>query len=1382
MSDAVRISELPTNAASRVLSFMMVLWALGFAPALALDPDRPITQFGLQTWTARTGLPGEAVHEITQTSDGYLWVRTNAGVSRFDGARFTPLELRVQGEFVRETPRSLCRAAAGHPLIRTPTRTLRFQNGELSDLLPPGAVPCGVARTLFETRGGEIWVGSDCALHVANHRTLVEAATNTGQVYAFLEDPRGGVWAGTSAGLYRFRNGQPDLKPADFAPIGDVRALAQDRDGSLWVGTSGGLFRLTEGHEPEYIHAHGIAGSLVSALLADRDGSLWAGTSTGGLFRMVGSAWQGLTVTGGLASNVILSLCEDREGSVWVGTDSGLHQLRDTKLITILATDGLPQNDTYSLIEARDGTIYVSTAGGLGRIRDGEVTSFTIEDGLPHNYCTTLYEARDGTIWIGTAVGLARLKHGHIDAYTGEGSLHNPCISAISEDREGLVIATRTTPLLRLKPRGDDEADVDDRAFSIDPRTRELSYIFALHTDSRGTLWYGTVDGLYQAPGGDPSAIAKVEEVAFPVTSIWDDGEGSLWLAGRTPGVTRYRIADGRTTLYTAANGLFDDEVTRVIRDAAGDLWASTGRGIFRVSRHDLDEFAEGRISGVRSVAYGTADGMRSTECNAPEQQPAGWSAHDGRIWFTTRKGVVVIDPNEIRTNEHVPPVIIEELTADGHQFAATSNARLPPGTSRLEFHYTALSLRVPDRVRFRYRLEGFDPQWVDAGNQRVAYYTNVPPGRYRFHVAASNDDGVWNRSGASADIYLAPTFYQTAWFWGLCVAVACTGAGGLIQLRRASVLARERELVRRVDEATRELRDSEDRYRHLFYSNPNPMAVIDTETHAFQAVNDAAVAHYGYTCEEFLAMKETDILAPDELPRLFARRKERRRQPRNHAVRWRHAKKDGTIIDVEVTSSVISFAGRRARIVLAQDVTEKRRAEAQLEYQATHDALTGLTNRAFLLDHLDRLIRASKSSGEPFALLLVDLDRFKDINDTLGHAYGDTVLRQVGARFGAAVRETDVLARLGGDEFAIVLPGVTAIGGMQSAARLQAALNDPFVLDGRHVDVGASIGVAAFAEHGEDPAELLRLADVAMYSAKRSRDGIVIYSPENDSNSVHRLSRAGELRAGIANDELVLFYQPIFDLGTGRAHSAEALIRWEHPRDGLLSPAEFLPVAEHTGVIKALSHWVLSTALVQARVWRESGLDLNVAVNLTSLDVQDPALVETIRRALESANASPSWLTVEVTESMMMEDPGRARAVLGELRSLNIRVAIDDFGVGYSSLSYVRDLPVDELKIDRSFVNALSTDPRTAVIVRSIIELGHGLGLRVVAEGVGDRETRDLLEALGCDRIQGYLMCRPLPAGPFTQWARQTDRNRQGGVLVDPFQGFAVSLTPYTG
>ncbi len=445
------------------------------------------------------------------------------------------------------------------------------------------------------------------------------------------------------------------------------------------------------------------------------------------------------------------------------------------------------------------------------------------------------------------------------------------------------------------------------------------------------------------------------------------------------------------------------------------------------------------------------------------------------------------------------------------------------------------------------------------------------------------------------------------------------------------------------------------------------------------------------------------------------------------------------------------------AILEIGTDVTARKRAEEELARRALHDALTGLPNRALLLDRLGQALRAAARAGggTAVALLLLDLDRFKEVNDTLGHPAGDALLAEVAARLRAAVRGSDTVGRLGGDEFAVLLPGDDAAGAARVAATVAAALAAPLVVEGQALVVGGSIGIAACPAHGADVATLLRHADIAMYTAKRTRTGVAVYDPAQDARARARLALLDDLRAGIAAGAFTLHYQPKIDLDTGRSSWVEALVRWAHPTRGLLPPEVFIPLAESTGLIVPLTRWVLEEATRQAGAWRRAGLAVSVAVNLSAASLQDPALPATVA-ALLGAHALPAGLLrVELTESMLMADVGRAPVALAALADIGVRVSVDDFGTGYSSLAYLKRLPVDELKIDKAFVRDVAVDASDAAIVGATIGLGHGLGLRVVGEGVESQASLDALRALGCDGAQGYHIARPLPPAAMTRWLR---------------------------
>jgi len=427
-------------------------------------------------------------------------------------------------------------------------------------------------------------------------------------------------------------------------------------------------------------------------------------------------------------------------------------------------------------------------------------------------------------------------------------------------------------------------------------------------------------------------------------------------------------------------------------------------------------------------------------------------------------------------------------------------------------------------------------------------------------------------------------------------------------------------------------------------------------------------------------------------------------------------------------------------------DVTSLKLAEERLSYRADHDDLTGLPNRRRFHSATEALL-APRPADAGFALLMLDLDRFKEINDTFGHDHGDAVLRELKPRLEAAAPAPGLVARLGGDEFGVLLPGADRGAAAAAARAILAGLQRPIVVDGQAFEVGASVGVALFPDHGRDVATLMRTADVAMYAAKRARAGWAVYAPDEDHSCPRRLNLVGELRQAVEEGQLSLLYQPKVDLSTMRDAGAEALVRWRHPREGLLSPGEFIPLAEETGLIRPLSLWVLDRALRDARALADRGLAAEVAVNLAPDDLQGPELIDAVVERLERHGVPAPRLTIEVTEGAMMKNPARAKEALQILHQMGVKISIDDFGTGYSSLAYLKELPVDEVKVDRSFVKDMAVSSRDACIVRSVIDLGHNLGLRVVAEGVEDEATLALLREWGCDLVQGYLLGRPVSA-----------------------------------
>ena len=456
--------------------------------------------------------------------------------------------------------------------------------------------------------------------------------------------------------------------------------------------------------------------------------------------------------------------------------------------------------------------------------------------------------------------------------------------------------------------------------------------------------------------------------------------------------------------------------------------------------------------------------------------------------------------------------------------------------------------------------------------------------------------------------------------------------------------------------------------------------------------------------------------------------------------------------------TEVLTLLAAQAAAVLGNALRyqESRAFEELLVHQAAHDALTGLPNRALLRDRARTALARSRRQSTLVAVMTIDLDRFSEVNDVLGHAVGDGLLRQVGERLAADLREEDTCARVGGDEFAVVSGDhADPASVLDLARRLVSALSEPFTVAGARVDIEASMGVAWAPDHGDDADDLLRRAGVAMCAAKERREGVVVYRPDDDHLTPAHVATLGDLRRALeSSDQLTALFQPIVSVATERLVSVEALVRWQHPQRGPVSPAEFIPLAEGTSVIHQLTDHVLDLALASLRGWLAAGLDITLAVNLSTRTLLDVSLTQRLESLLDHHAIAPDRLRLEITEGTLLADPTRSIATMHRLKDIGVRLSVDDFGTGYSSMSYLKSLPVDELKIDRLFVSDMLRSTRDGAMVNSAIDLAHGLGLHVVAEGVEDQDTLDALCFVGCDLAQGYLVGRPMTADALLAWA----------------------------
>jgi ligand-binding sensor domain-containing protein/two-component sensor histidine kinase len=787
--------SIASRAPSRVLPLRAALLAacLG-APhsAHALDPAKAVTQYVHQVWRTEQGLPTNAVIAIAQTPDGYLWLGTEAGVVRFDGVKFKTYDRRNTPQLVNDSVNAVAVDRAGALWIGTVRGLVRMAGDVVTRYAAPEGFSDDSVRCLTEDRDGNIWIGTATdGLYRYRDGTFTAFKTREGLVddgvRALVVDRQGGLWIGGRGGLQRFKDGRFTTWTRKQGLVHDyVGALYEDTQGSLWIGTFAGLHRMTGGRLETFTTRQGLSHNLISSIVEDDRRNVWIATYGGGVNRLANGQFSSFTSRHGLPDDFVSKMFLDREGGLWIGS-GGLNRLKDGPITAYGAREGLSHEVVRAVYEDAAGVLWVAThGGGLNRFDGRRFEAFGTRQGLPSDVVFALQGDGEGGLWVGCYDGgLVRLRNGRFVSHP-DPELPKPTFVT------GMV--RRLSGDLWLGTFGGGVKHFAQGRLRSITRKDGLSndVVWALLEDRQGSLWVGTRLGLNRLQDGVWSRYTTGQGLPNDtVYALHEDGQGSLWV-GTDGGLARFR--DGRFTSFTLREGLFDDRIQQVLEDGAGQLWIGSSRGIFRVRTAELEEVARGLRPAVRSVAYGLGEGMRSVECNGG-MQPSAWKGRDGRLWFATMKGLAVVDPRFVEEEAAAPPVVIEEAIVDG-QPLGPQPAETGPGSRQFEFHYTALSLRSPERVRFRYRLDGVDSDWVDAGVRRIAYYTSLPPGRHRFRVSATAG-GPWSEPGASLDLRVRPHFRQTPWFYALCMAAVGTAGFGAHRYRLRRLLELERVRTR---------------------------------------------------------------------------------------------------------------------------------------------------------------------------------------------------------------------------------------------------------------------------------------------------------------------------------------------------------------------------------------------------------------------------------------------------------------------------------------------------------------------------------------------------------------------------------------------------------
>lgn len=770
---------------------------------LGLSPDKRITQFSVHTWSQEQGLPSSAVLSMLQGNDGYLWLGTNAGLVRFDGVRFVtpePLSGLTAGA---ATILSLASGSDGSLWLGTGGGgLLRYHQGTVTTFGSAQGLPDQNVNALLFDAKGQLWIGTGAGLVVWKDGRIQPAAPGLSQdpVWSLADDGAGGLWVATyRSGLIHLTSGVPRVYGREQGlPGKDVRTVYRSRNGTLWVGVTGaGLFR-SEGDRFIRVPAPaGLALVDIWSILEDRDGSLWIGAGAGGVARWNGHRMEVLTDKTGLTAGYVLTLVEDREGNLWAGARSGLNRLREDKLTPVTTGEGLPSNMIGPVMELSPGQLLLGTMDAGAAIWNGpDVPTQPVLDS-PGKKVFALHRDRDSTLWLGTDHGLSRWHNGARSSYTTHHGLPSDIVFSMAPAPSGFWVGTLNGLCLWNGQRC--------RPPSLD-RPLPQQGVFALERARDGAIWAGfSGGGICRLQM--PSVRCWGESEGLPAADVFDlheDSSGAMWVATLAGLV---RIFNQRVDILTGQHGLPANAVFGIVEDGRGLWWLSTSEGIFGIKPQNLDAVASGQQRSLQGIRLDRFDGLRSSLTAGV--QPAAWRASNGVLWFSTNRGLVSLDPARLRSNPVATPVHVEEIQVDGTVLSTQAPLEIAPGARNIAIHYSGLSLTAPERVQFRYRLEGYDDDWIDVGTRRVAYYSNLAPGLYRFRVMASNNDGLWSQPSAALDLRQQPHPWQTWWFLALCLATVGGLAYAWSRYRLAQAEARFHAVLAERSRIARDLHDT---------------------------------------------------------------------------------------------------------------------------------------------------------------------------------------------------------------------------------------------------------------------------------------------------------------------------------------------------------------------------------------------------------------------------------------------------------------------------------------------------------------------------------------------------------------------------------------------
>jgi signal transduction histidine kinase/ligand-binding sensor domain-containing protein/DNA-binding response OmpR family regulator len=773
--------------------------------ASGLDPSREITHYVNKSWTVVEGLPQNTVQAITQTQDGYMWFGTQEGVVRFDGVEFTAFNQTTTAGLKNNAITSLLEDKRDHALwIATyGGGVTRYYQGQFQAYGTGEGLPDNLVSVLAQTSDGVVWVGTSKGLAAFSQGRFnaMKYKPATAPIGALAVSPDGSLWVAVPTGVFNISKSGEVSKTIS---VHEPTAIGFDSEGTLWIGAGNhDLYRFMNG-KLRLVRDSSLPHSMVYAIYTDHEGSVWFSFSERGLCRYAGAHFECRGYDGGLSSNTVTSIYEDREGSLWVGTlTAGVNRLKDTKFRVYDHNSGLASDMVYATYQTRDGTVWAGTQAGISSIKNGVTRNYSLGSTEAANIASVILEDHLGNLWIGTDAGLKKFRDGKVlQTFTRADGLADDRIHALLEDRSGFLwIGNRSGGLTRMK----------DGVFTVytDKDGIKSDRIRSIFEDHEGALWFATSRGISKLKNGkftNYSIDANLDNSTAGATCVYEDYDHILWIGTWGSGLARFQ--DGKITLYKPKDGFFDDSVWSIVEDNHAYYWMTSNRGIVRLRKDKLNGFADGSLRTISYRSYDLSDGLKSTEFNGGAQD-TGWKTREGNLLFANSKGVVEVNPDYLAEDRLPPPVVIENVSMSGRTLPAGFRGAVEK--TNLRFQFAALSFVVPEKMTYKYKLEGFDKDWLSAGAHREVFYSNLPPGDYRFRVIASDNDGVWSVEGASFSFSLTPHFYQTVWFSFLC-GVALVFAGlGINALRIMRMKSNEQRLRALVEEHTRDLRDAKE-------------------------------------------------------------------------------------------------------------------------------------------------------------------------------------------------------------------------------------------------------------------------------------------------------------------------------------------------------------------------------------------------------------------------------------------------------------------------------------------------------------------------------------------------------------------------------------------